>query len=355
MKMEQWCPTQNHKSRTRTANPITTTVGWVQASIRAVALPLLVLALIPALAACGDTNLEPAATPALKSATATVPPLAASDAIPTIRELPDEWQFLNGVFPKYVNVFGVNIFATKGTPDARVLHASNVMAQYLDNDGDGEPDNPSVVDAMKRGNASLIMAATGTEMMTSVFEQVPARFIDMVDRGQVGLQDLYGAETNPVSGFDASLEEVLHLIASTGYAQAYPDVFGERPGSTIAEYMDKARGGHFKEDTASDCDGENGRCALPPNGQYLEGAWYTYLDPTCDYACMVSEYFYWALTTVMGAQSDAQRCKDISSEWTLCTAEQVKSKDPDIYNLLTDAHYGLPTTLPDGSYAMSTE
>ena len=355
MKMEQWWPTGNHNGCTCPPNPITTSAGWVQANIRAVGLPMLLVTLILALAACGGTNPQPAATPTLKSATATVSPLAASDAIPTIRELPDEWQFLNGVFPKYVDVFGVNIFATKSAPDAKVLHASNVMAQYLDNDGDGEPDNPSVLDAMKRGNASLVMAATETEMRSSVFEQVPARFIDMVDQGQVGLQDLYGAETNPVGRFDASLEEVLHLIASTGYAQAYPDVFGERPGSTIAEYMDKARGGRFKEDTASDCDDENGRCALPPNGHYPEGAWYTYLDPTCDYACMVSEYFYWALTTIMGAQSDDHRCKDISGEWALCTAEQVKSKDPDIYNLLTDAQYALPATLPDGSYAMSTE
>ena len=329
----------DHNSHTRTANNITSSAGWVQASVRAVCLPLLILALT----ACGDTNPQPAA-----------PPLAASGASPSIQELPDEWHFLDGVFPKYVDVFGVNIFATKDTPDAKVLHASNVMAQYLDNDGDGEPDNPGVVDAMKRGNASLVMAVSETEMRSSVFEQVPARFIDMVDRGQVGLQDLYAAETNPVGGFDASLEEVLHLITSTGYARTYPDIFGERLGSTIAEYMDKARGGHFEEDAASDCDDGNGRCALPPNGQYPEGAWYTYLDPTCEYACMVSEYFYWTLTTIMGAHNDAQRCKDISSEWALCTDEQVRSKDPDTYHLLADAQYALPTILPDGNYSPAT-
>ena len=65
---------------------------------------------------------------------------------------------------------------------------------------------------------------------------------------------------------------------------------------------------------------------------------------------MTSEYFYWALTTIMGAQSDAQRCRDISREWAVCTAEQLKSKDPDIYDLLTNPRYALPVILPDGSY-----
>jgi hypothetical protein len=270
-----------------------------------------------------------------------------------VQQLPDQWRFLESVFPKYVNVFGVNVFVTDRTADAKVLHAANVMAQYLDNDGDGKPDNPIVLDEMKRRNASLIMAATEAEVMSSVFERVPAKFIDMAEQGELAVQTLFAAETDPVTGFDASLEEVLHLITWTGYARAYPDAFGERSGSTIAEYMDKARGGHFEESPSSDCEDETDRCALPPNGHYPEGAWYTYLDQTCDYACMITEYFYWALTAIMGAQSDAQRCEDISNEWALCTAEQVWSKDPDIYNLLTDARYSLPTTLPDGTYSPS--
>ena len=65
---------------------------------------------------------------------------------------------------------------------------------------------------------------------------------------------------------------------------------------------------------------------------------------------MISEYFYWALTTIMGAQSDAHRCRAISREWAACTTEQLKSKDQDIYGLLTNPRYALPLILPDGSY-----
>ncbi len=321
---------------------------------KSVWLLLVSVALLPALASCGGTDVEPSVTPQstapIGNTTATASSGTSSRANTDLQELPAHWQFLSGVFPKYANVFGVNIFATAGTPDAKVVHASNVMAQYLDNNGDGEPDNPDVVKAMTRANASLLMTETEAEV-ESLLEQAPRSFLEMVEKGQVRVQGLYGSETNPEYGFDASLEEILHLISSVGYAHAYPDVFGEEAASTIAAYMDTARGGHFEERQAADCEDDgNGPCALPPGREYPSGAWYTYLDPTCDYACMVSEYFYWALTTILGAQSDAQRCGDISREWAACTAEQLKAKDPDVYDLLTNPQYALPRILPDGSY-----
>ena len=41
-----------------------------------------------------------------------------------------------------VDVFGIPIYAYKEVEDIKLLHAANIMAQYLDNDEDGIIDNP---------------------------------------------------------------------------------------------------------------------------------------------------------------------------------------------------------------------
>ena len=139
------------------------------------------------------------------------------------------------VFKKYVNVFGVHCFATARTPDAKLRHAAVIMAEYLDNDEDGQPDNPTVLAALVKRNAFLVMTAT-------------ERALERLDHGafeDAGFhagQGQFATETLPGGGrFDATLEEVLHLITHEGYANAYPKIFGERPGTVLAECLDRAR------------------------------------------------------------------------------------------------------------------
>ena len=67
---------------------------------------------------------------------------------------------------KNVEVFGITISATDAVPDASVLHAANVLAEYLDNDEDGSPDNAAVVDEMRTRNARLIMTRDSAELET---------------------------------------------------------------------------------------------------------------------------------------------------------------------------------------------
>ena len=67
--------------------------------------------------------------------------------------------------------------------------------------------------------------------------------------------------------------------------------------------------------------------------------------------CMVTEYMYWGLTSILGAQDD--RLAVIGQEWKLNTAELVETNDPTLYNLLTDDQYKFPTHLPDGAYAFA--
>ena len=66
---------------------------------------------------------------------------------------------------------------------------------------------------------------------------------------------------------------------------------------------------------------------------------------------MVTEYFYWALTSILGAQSYPGRAEEIANEWEASTRNLVQSKDPDVFALLTNPVYKLPSVLPDGVYS----
>ena len=281
---------------------------------------MLASAVLVVVAGCGSPPAEPSATP--------VESTPATDHYFSLESV-DEGP-LAEVFSKGVDVFGVQVVATAGVPDHKVLHAAGVLAQYLDNDEDGVPDNPAVVEAMVTENAVLVMFAD--------FEERDSAGSALWESGQVddyAMQDLEGHETLPEDGgFDGAIEEVLHLVSFAGYEKAYPSVFGSDPGSEIGDAMDLARGGRFLE--------------IPP--EYPEEAWYHYDDETCEYGCMVHEYFYWALTTLLDAQSDPARCEWLANEWELCTPEALREGDVAIYALLTHPEYKIAAVLPDGDY-----
>ena len=84
--------------------------------------------------------------------------------------------------------------------------------------------------------------------------------------------------------FDATLEEVLHLIQTSGYAHVHSDL-STTGSSGLMNAVDTARGGKFER---------------PPK-KYPSSAWFHYDDDTCDRECMAVEYFYWGLTSLLGA------------------------------------------------------
>lgn len=235
-------------------------------------------------------------------------------------------------FTKKVEAFGVTIYATQNVMDEKLLHAANLLAEYLDNDEDGVPDNQLVIDALVKKNTSIVMAKDEDELRS-------------MNRGSFppgAAQSLFDYETRPGGAergvFDAALEEIIHPITDVGYALAYPEIFGTMPGSELAKIMDEARGGQFEK--------------VPD--KYPDGAWYTYYDETCLYDCQITEYVYWALTSILGAQDFPGRLAEIQEEWRYNTREKVKKGDPKIYALLTDPQYKLPTVLPDGHYKART-
>lgn len=230
-------------------------------------------------------------------------------------------------FNRKTEVFGVQIYAAPGVDDSIMLHVANVLAQYLDNDEDQIVDNQKVLDSMLASRASMVIWSREKDL----FRLNPPE--SMI------CQDVGNNETNPLfvqngmkGDFDASLEEVLHLITHAGYAKVYPDIFGEKQGSLFALAMDQARGGYFS--------------TIPKI--YPKSAWYSYEDKTCTYDCQIAEYQYWIISSILGAQQN--RYDEIGHEWSLHSKELVMQVDTLAYKIVSDTSYHLPQKLPDGSY-----
>jgi len=227
-------------------------------------------------------------------------------------------------FPKHVEVFGVHVYATAAADDDKILHAVNVLAEYLDNDEDGIPDNQKIVDAMISKNATLIAAKNSQDLRD-------------YDVPFPNWQNVWTDNVRPLGQngmYDEALEEILHLITDYGWEVAYPSVFGRKHGTDAADATDTARGGYIKE--------------VPE--KYPADAWFTYYDESCDYGCQIAEYLHWAMTSILGGQDYPGTLDRGGEEWPLRTREAVKEKDPAIFKLLTDPQYKLPTVLPDAKY-----
>ncbi len=225
------------------------------------------------------------------------------------------------VFDRFVGFRGLAVFATADVCDGDMLHVAHVLAQYLDNDEDGEMDSPAVYRDLYDRSAAMVLFGDPDDALA-------AEFFDADLPDDLAVQDLYATEIHPGGAaegrFDATLEETLHLVTTWGYAQTFPVTFGEHPDSTLAASMDACiEAGHYD-----------------PLAH----------EPDMPHAHQVTEYHYWAQTSVLGAQEYPGRPEEIADEWALYSAELVEEYDPAVFALLSDPQWGLPIRLPDGSY-----
>ena len=241
---------------------------------------------------------------------------------------------------KHTSVFGVHIIALPLVPDEKMEHAANVMAQYLDNDENGIPDNMLVLKNMLETKATLVMFNNSNDEVVKKFQNVSLKELHGFH-----CQDLERNETAAKGKFDESYEEILHLISDNGWALAYPKIFGISPAkpltSVLARNMVKM---------IADCGyAFNGTLKWPNCTGFFH-----FLQPSCKFNCMQTEYFYAMLTSILGAQdgplAPKGRCKWVSRVWELCNEKLIKEHNPDGYALFTNKEYRLPTKLPNGRY-----
>lgn len=240
-----------------------------------------------------------------------------------------------------------------GTPDARdekVLHAAKIIAEYLDNDRDGVPDNVWVLSSMLSRKATITMPRTQggfRELDRSQWRRLGHRTQGLWDEeSRPGFVNEDGSINREVRQ-DAALEEIFHLICDTGYSKAYPEAFDPVPGTALSDCMDIARGGHFTEVLKDGL-----------KKGYPAEAIYYYDDETCNYDCMAVEYMYWGTTSLLDVQEFSYLNRPRSGEgqngeWDAYTPELMRTLDPCLTVLLTDPQYKIPTKVPDGRYTPS--
>ncbi|HIA71961.1 MAG TPA: hypothetical protein EYO01_04605 [Phycisphaerales bacterium] len=226
---------------------------------------------------------------------------------------------ISTVFAKHVDVYGLHVFAKSNVSNSKVLHCANILAQWIDNNEDGVVDDLISHQTLVGRYASMLIWANPNQA-DGDYDSIPNSTWD-----NNGFQELFADEMNlgyPANGqFDWTLEEVLHLVTHEGYALAYPLVWGET-SSQMTNTMDAV----------------------------IAGGWYHYNDPTCDYACKATEYMYWSLTSLLGAQNYPWRIPDIADEWELPTPKLMHQHAGSMVQMLQDPQWHIATVLPDGTY-----
>jgi len=250
----------------------------------------------------------------------------------TIEDNPDINTLAFSDFTKYVRVLDCfSVYAESSIPDAKILHAASIAAELLDNDEDGEVDDPLLKNELNTNGALIpIFSYDGSPAMDNFFDYY---------NGDGASAVLWRDEIDPNSpgywGSDATVEEIVHVINVVGHTNIYPAAFSIQPNSSLlTEAMDVARGGQF----------------IQHPGTYPEDAWYHYDDYTCDYECMAIEYLYWCIVTDMGILSDDQTCSGIANEWEPCTPQLLEEMDTLMFSLINNPDYLLPQLAPDGNY-----
>ena len=110
------------------------------------------------------------------------------DHIPTFEVLTiDVDDPLASVFSKYTDVFGIKTYATSAVDDLKLIHASTILAEYLDNNEDGVVDSRLVVQSMNNINATMVMFKNELEQEESALDQINVQ--------NIRFQNLWDTET----------------------------------------------------------------------------------------------------------------------------------------------------------------
>lgn len=260
--------------------------------------------------------------------------------------------FENGMDQK-INVFGIPVYKHHDAAPWALAYGAAVLAEYLDSNEDGQPDDPAVVAALtsddrKEGVAILNQRGDiGSGPYKDSFWGI----------SRVGGQTSLDGEGH----FKRQTLEEFHHALYHGLEIAYPSVFGTETGTELMLAVEQAYGDcEFCSDCAPDC--EHYDCAGADDCTFVPGSCggaSHYATPSCGPGgCLCAENFYLAWTSLFGLQ--VEYCDKLASEWEPCTPEAMMT-DPRVemlYLLVSgqsdsaaEFGYVLPSAAPDGIYA----
>jgi len=246
-----------------------------------------------------------------------------------------ELECMNESFDKFAEVFGVYVVGTPRASMSKVKHTAGVLAQYLDNDEDGIPDDSKISSYLSKNN--YIVPVWSSRDREKFWENASGTVCE--DNIGMAASMYYDEDQWALGGiektgqWDTNLEEVWHVVSS-GWYEIYPKYFGN-DRSMLHDAMDIARGGYFDK--------------VPST--YPKNAWYSYNDQGCSYECQAHEYFYWILMANINAldKSYTDKCRP-NDEWNICNKSELKNIDTLAFELLNNYNFMLPTKIPDGQY-----
>jgi len=268
---------------------------------------------------------------------------------------------LKGVkgFPGMVEVFGIPILASSSFDNsAKLNHVASIMAELLDQDGDGCADDPNVLRNIltKVTNSYSKGRLIRPGMVLPNKSVTNAQMMAMVAKGFLPGQNLKFGEIEPkCSGLhntpncvDASIEEVLHFITTYGHSKVYRKIFGVswEAQSSLTKAMDIARGKRMKDTPKKQSD-------------YPQNAWSRYADTHthCAYGCQAMEYLWWGYCSYSGTCAGRKGAvpNQYEKEFKLLKKTQLAKTDKPLYQLYDasakgTAAYRLPTKTVDGTY-----
>lgn len=249
-------------------------------------------------------------------------------------------------YPQRMTVFGIPLFAGAQWTLREMNHVAFVLAKYLDQDEDGCPDDPKLMETLLQkndyGKSKPLMLLEDQYEAGSAFNAI-AKFgyfeFGATPRNQIKMEcsGLNFQVTDHSECQDSTLEEVFHFVTHWGFSLAYPDIWGHgwEDHSKLTDAMDLARGGRFEEVPA----------------EYPAGAWWTYQEPDCNYHCQATEYLFWSYCSYSGICAARKNNPDEHSMYEPVLKSELVEKDLPMVDLLENQNgYVFPLLPPTGTY-----